>query len=53
MNQSNAEQFVGENEFDTMSSLHSAQQCALVYLLEVMKADSEAAKNEKASQLDN
>ena len=53
MYQSNTEQFVGEDGLATMDSLHSAQQCALLYMLELMKADSEAAKDEKASQADN
>ena len=53
MYQSNTEQFVGEDGLATMSSLHSAQQCALSYMLELMKADSEAAAQEKAIQNDN
>jgi len=53
MYQSNTEQFVGEDGLATMSSLHSAQQCALVYMLELMKADSEAAENEKTCQVNN
>jgi hypothetical protein len=53
MYQSNTEQFIGEDGLATMSSLHSAQQCALSYMLQLMKADSEATKNEKAGQADN
>jgi len=53
MHESNTEQFVGEDGLATMSSLHSAQQCALIYMLQLMKADSEATKKEKAGQADN
>lgn len=53
MYQSNTEQFVGEDGLSTVSSLHSTQQCALIYLLELMKADSEAAKKEADSHISN
>jgi hypothetical protein len=53
MYQLNPEQFVSEDGLATMSSLHSAQQCALSYMLELIKADTEAAKNEKTDQVEN
>ena len=53
MYQLNPEQFVSEDGLATMSSLHSAQQCALSYMLELLKADTEAAKNEKTGQVEN
>jgi len=53
MYQLNPEQFVSEDGLATMSSLHSAQQCALSYMLELMKADTKAAAQEKATQNGN
>jgi hypothetical protein len=53
MYQLNPEQFVGEAGLATISSLHSAQQCALTYILQLMKADTEAAAQEKATQNGN
>ena len=53
MYQLNLEQAIDENGLATMSSLHSAQQCALSYMLELIKADTEAAKNEKPEQVEN
>ena len=53
MYQLNPEQFVSEDGLATMSSLHSAQQCALSYMLELIKADTEAAKNDKTDQVEN
>jgi hypothetical protein len=49
----NPEQAVSEAGLATISSLHSAQQCALSYMLELIKADTEAAKNEKTGQVEN
>jgi len=53
MYQLNLEQAIDENGLATMSSLHSAQQCALSYMLQLMKADTEAIKNEKTDQVEN
>jgi len=49
----NLEQGIDEAGLAPISSLHSAQQCALSYILELMKADTEAAKNEKTGQVEN
>ena len=53
MYQLNLEQAIDEDGFAPISSLHSAQQCALSYMLELIKADTEAAKNEKPEQVEN
>lgn len=53
MYQSRTEQAIDEDGLATMSSLHSAQQCALSYMLELIKADTEAAAQEKATQNGN
>lgn len=53
MYQLNPEQFVSEDGLSTISSLHFAQQCALSYMLELIKADTEAAAQEKATHNGN
>lgn len=50
---SNLEQTIDETGLAPISSLHSAQQCALTYMLELLKADTEAAKHEKPEQVEN
>jgi len=53
MYQFNPEQAIDEAELAPISSLHSAQQCALSYMLELIKTDIEAAKHEKPEQVEN
>lgn len=53
MYQSNLEQTIDEAGLAPISSLHSAQQCALSYMLELIKADTEAAAHEKPEQVEN
>jgi hypothetical protein len=53
MYQSKTEQAIDEDGLATMSSLHSAQQCALSYMLELINSDSKAAAQEKATQNGN